>query len=227
MIDRTFGDAGARRDVVDGRFREAAYGKQLARGVLDATHGSRAPFGLAYHSADPALDEQTAGLYLQTSGLFVERSVTRDEIMKIYRTHVEAELAHDSAKAASTYLPDGTYRHMPTGLFFRGRDQVKLQYAASYVNFPDQTFDIEGEVIEGDTLVHWATLHATAKGPFLGLPPTGKRIALPFVARIEFRDGAMAGETLWYDMLSLCEQAGYAPEAVRKASEAARARFAA
>jgi predicted ester cyclase len=153
--------------------------------------------------------------------------VTRDEIMKIYRTHVEAELAHDSAGAASTYLPDGTYRHMPTGLFFRGRDQVKLQYAASYVNFPDQTFEIEGEVIEGDTLVHWATLHATAKGPFLGLPPTGKRIALPFVARIEFRGGAMAGETLWYDMLSLCEQAGYSPEAVRAASAAARERFAA
>jgi steroid delta-isomerase-like uncharacterized protein len=153
--------------------------------------------------------------------------VTRDEIMKVYRAHVEAELAHDSAGAASTYLPDGTYRHMPTGLFFRGRDQVALQYAATYLNFPDQTFEIEGEVIEGDTLVHWSTLHATAKGPFLGLPPTGKRIALPFVARIEFRDGAMAGETLWYDMLSLCEQAGYSPDAVRAASAAARANFAA
>jgi predicted ester cyclase len=80
-------------------------------------------------------------------------------------------------------------------------------------------------VIEGDTLVHWATLHATANGPFLGLAPTGNRIALPFVARIEFRDGAMAGETLWYDMLSLCEQAGYSPEAVRAARAAARARF--
>lgn len=153
--------------------------------------------------------------------------MTRDEIMRVYRTHVEAELAHDSAKAASTYLPNGTYRHMPTGLFFQGHDAVQLQYAASYVNFPDQTFEIEGEVIEGNTLVHWSTLRATAKGPFLGLPPTGRKIALPFVARIEFRDGAMAGETLWYDMLTLCEQAGYDPEAVRKASAAARAEFAA
>jgi len=227
MIDRTFGDAGAGRDIVDRRVRKAARREEFSGRVFDAANGRGTPLGLAYHPANLALDEQTDSLYLQTRSLFVERAVTRDEIMKIYRAHVEAELAHDSAGAASTYLPDGTYRHMPTGLFFRGRDQVMLQYAASYLNFPDQTFEIEGEVIEGDTLVHWATLHATAKGPFLGLPPTGKRIALPFVARIEFRDGAMAGETLWYDMLSLCEQAGYSPDAVRAASAAARERFAA
>ena len=47
------------------------------------------------------------------------------------------------------------------------------------------------------------------------------------MARIEFRDGLMAGETLWYDLLSLCEQAGYDPAAVRDASAAARQRFAA
>ncbi|MGH6873075.1 MAG: ester cyclase [Rhizomicrobium sp.] len=152
--------------------------------------------------------------------------MTRDEIMSIYRKHIAAELAHDSACAASTYLAGGYYRHMPTGLHFKGRDQVKLQYAASYVNFPDQTFEIESEVVEGDVLMHTATLHGTARGAFLGLKPTGRCIALPFVARIEFRDGAMAGETLWYDMLTLCEQAGYDPAEVRKASEVARARFA-
>jgi predicted ester cyclase len=151
--------------------------------------------------------------------------VTRDEIMRIYREHLDAELAHDSAAAASTYLADGYYRHVPTGIAFRGRDQVALQYAASYVNFPDQSFEIESEVLDGHTLIHTAVLHATAKGPFLGLAPTGRRIALPFVARFEFRDGAMAGETLWYDMLTLCEQAGYEPDAVKKASAAARAQF--
>lgn len=85
------------------------------------------------------------------------------------------------------------------------------------MNFPDSTFEIEGEVVEGDTIVHWSTLHATAKGPFLGVRPTGRRIALPFVARIDFRDGLMAGETLWYDMLTLCERAGYDPAEVRRA----------
>jgi predicted ester cyclase len=151
--------------------------------------------------------------------------VTRDEIMQIYRTHVEAELAHDSARAASTYCPDGTYRHMPTGLFFKGREAVRMQYAVSYVTFPDQSFDIEREVLDGDTLVHWGTLTGTVKGPFLSLPPTGKRIALPFVAAIAFRDGAMAGETLWYDMLTLCDQAGYPYEALRQAAGEARRRL--
>lgn len=153
--------------------------------------------------------------------------MTRDEIMRIYKEHVAAELAHDSRAAASTYLPDGYYHHMPTGLMFKGREAVALQYASSYASFPDQTFDIEGEVIEGDVLVHWATLRAAVKGPFFGLPPTGRRIALPFVARIAFADGAMAGETLWYDMLTLCDQAGFAPDAVRAAAEQTRQRLAA
>jgi predicted ester cyclase len=152
--------------------------------------------------------------------------MTRDEIMKVYRAHLEAEFAHDSAKAASTYLPDGYYIHMPTGLTFRGRDKVALQYAASYVNFPDQTFAVENEVLDGHVLMHSGVLHGTAKGPFLGLNPTGRRIALPFVARFAFRDGAMEGETLWYDMLTLCDQAGYDVDKVRTASAAARARFA-
>ena len=151
--------------------------------------------------------------------------VTRDEIMRIYRIHVDAELAHDSARAASTYCPDGTYRHMPTGLVFKGREAVRLQYAMSYVSFPDQGFDIAREVLDGDTLVHWGTLTGTAKGAFLGLPPTGRPIALPFVAAIEFRDGATAGETLWYDTLTLCEQAGYPFEAVQQASSEARRRL--
>lgn len=149
----------------------------------------------------------------------------REEIMRIYKTHVEAELAHDSARAASTYHPDGTYRHIPTGLFFKGREAVKLQYAMSYVSFPDQSFDVEREVLDGDTLMHWGTLKGTVKGAFLGLPPTGKPIALPFAAAIEFRDGAMSGETVWYDMLTLCEQTGYPLEAVQKASSEARKRL--
>ena len=152
--------------------------------------------------------------------------MTREEVMKVYRKHVEAELAHDSGGAASTYLADGYYHHMPTGLMFRGREAVALQYAMSYVSFPDQTFDVEDEIVEGDVLVHWATLRGTVKGPFLGLPPTGRKIALPFVARIAFSEGAMAGETLWYDMLTLCDQAGYAPDAVRAATEQARQRLA-
>lgn len=153
--------------------------------------------------------------------------MTRDEIMKVYREHMDAELAHDSARAASTYLPDGYYRHMPTGLHFRGRKQVQMQYASSYLSFPDQTFEIESEVVEGSTLIHTAVLLATASGPFMGQAPTGREIALPFVARIDFWDGAMAGETLWYDMLTLCDQAGYDPAAIRAAAADMHRRLAA
>jgi hypothetical protein len=40
-------------------------------------------------------------------------------------------------------------------------------------------------------------------------------VTLPFSARIEFQDGAMVGETLWYDLATLCEQVGVPVEPVR------------
>jgi hypothetical protein len=51
-------------------------------------------------------------------------------------------------------------------------------------------------------------MQATMKGPYLGIKSTGRKVALPFSARIEFANGQMRGETLWYDILTLCAQAG-------------------
>jgi hypothetical protein len=55
-----------------------------------------------------------------------------------------------------------------------------------------------------------------------GPPPTNRRLDLPFAAVIEVRDGHMIGEALYYDLDTLCTQAGFRVEAVRAAAEAIR-----
>ena len=59
-------------------------------------------------------------------------------------------------------------------------------------------------------------------GSWLGLPPTNRRLDLPFAAVIEVRDGRMVGEALYYDLDTLCAQSGHTVEAVRAASESIR-----
>jgi predicted ester cyclase len=144
--------------------------------------------------------------------------MTRDELLKIYRTHLDAEQAHDATSAAATYVDHGYYRVMPLGMTFEGRQAVAAQYAMSYVTFPDARFEIADEVVKGTVLFHSGVMHGTADGPFLGHPPTGRRVALPFSARIEFAEGAMLGETLWYDLGTLCDQIGVPYDAARAAS---------
>ena len=83
---------------------------------------------------------------------------------------------------------------------------------------PDGELAIEGEAFGDGVLVHWGTFNATLTGEFMGLPPTGRRIALPTVAFFTFRDGLMAGERLVFDLATLCDQAGVSLSAVQAAA---------
>ena len=126
--------------------------------------------------------------------------MTRDEILTLYKTHLAAEQRHDHEAAAATYVDDGYYRFMAVDVCYRGRAAVAAQYAMSYAMVPDIAFEIEGEVVEGQQLFHWGVARGTAT--------TGRPVALPFSARFEFADGAMIGETLWYDLATLADQTG-------------------
>jgi hypothetical protein len=55
------------------------------------------------------------------------------------------------------------------------------------------------------------TWHARHIGPFLGIGPTGRTIALPFVVTLSFKDGLMFSESFHYDLASLLRQIGADP----------------
>lgn len=134
--------------------------------------------------------------------------MTLEKLHEVYQAHIAAEQRRDADAAASTYVPHGYYRVVPLGFNFSGRAAVAAQYAAVYAAFPDVHFEIEGEILEGRQLFHWGVMRGTATGSFFGLPPTGRSVALPFAARFEFGEDAMLGETVWYDLATLCEQVG-------------------
>lgn len=141
-----------------------------------------------------------------------------DEMRRVLKGHMDAEARHDAAAAASYYSDDGYYEVMPLGVRFQGRDAVAMQYAASAAAIPDSQVTIDREVVEGDRLVHWGTFYGTVTGELLGQPPTGRSIALPFIAIVEFSAGRIRGERLYYDLATLCEQAGLSVNAVRESA---------
>jgi len=147
--------------------------------------------------------------------------MTPQEIRKIVHEHLDAEARHDAA-AAATYAPHAYYHHMPLDLRLEGRDAVAAGYASSFAAFPDSEVVHDGEAVEGDIYVHWGRFRGTVAGSWLGLPPTNRRLDLPFAAVIEVRDGRMVGETLYYDLDTLCAQSGHSIDAVRAAVEGLR-----
>src|SRR6266540_67220 len=69
-----------------------------------------------------------------------------------------------------------------------------------------------------DVLVAWGVLAGTSGGEWLGVPPTGGTFAVQFANVSTFRDGRMAGESIYFDVATLCEQAGLPLGDVRAAA---------
>jgi steroid delta-isomerase-like uncharacterized protein len=148
--------------------------------------------------------------------------MTADEIRQIVHQHLAAEARHDAAAAAATYAAHGYYHHVPLGLRLEGREAVAAGYASSFAAFPESEVVNDGEAVDGNIYVHWGRFRATVAGSWLGLPPTNRRLDLPFAVVIEVRDGRMVGETLYYDLDTLCAQSGHTIAAVRAAADGVR-----
>jgi predicted ester cyclase len=89
---------------------------------------------------------------------------------------------------------------------------------AYFAAFPDLDSDYQGFAAGDDVLVGWGVLSGTSGGEWLGVPPTGGRFAVRFTNVATFRDGRMAGESIYFDVATLCEQTGVPLEALRTAA---------
>ena len=148
--------------------------------------------------------------------------MTPEQMKTVHDRHVAAENRQDAEGAAATCHPEGFIENVALGVRFEGHAQIRLQYAGLFAAFPDAELVTEGEAFGTDVLVAWGTFRGTMQGAFFGVPATGRRIALPFVNVIPFRDGLMAGERAYFDLATLCAQAGIALDDLRAATRALR-----
>jgi hypothetical protein len=117
--------------------------------------------------------------------------------------HLAAEAVHDPQAAAATYHEECWYENAALALRFEGRDMV-AQY--------------EWELDLGDVVVQCGRLSGVVGTEVFGVPATGGPLDLPFTAVISFRDGLMAGEHVWFDLGSFCDQVGADLDSVRTAT---------
>lgn len=57
---------------------------------------------------------------------------------------------------------------------------------------PDLTVELHDQIAEGDKVVTRKTISGTHKGVFLGVPPTGRRIAIRVTDIVRLRNGQYA-----------------------------------
>jgi carboxymethylenebutenolidase len=138
-----------------------------------------------------------------------------ETLASVWEQHLGAEFAAKSADQALTTMTAEPYvNEIPLMIGGRGRDGVRDFYAHHFVSqFPP---DIEvvpvsrtigqGRIVDELIMRFTHSIHLDWLLP--GIPPTGKRVEVPFVAIVQFEGDKIAHEHLYWDQASVLVQVG-------------------
>ena len=143
-----------------------------------------------------------------------------EEMTKLFRVHREAEARRDFDAIIDTFTADCYLETVALGLRSEGREAARAAYVGYFTAFPDLTPDDQGMAAGDDVLVSWGVLRGTSGGEWLGVAPSGGSFAVQFTNVSTFQDGHMRGETIYFDLATLCGQAGLSTDEIRDAARA-------
>ncbi len=103
--------------------------------------------------------------------------------------------------------------HMPVPPGYEGLDGFKRFVRELRAAFPDLHLDVELNFGEGDLVAAVATASGTMQGPFLGMPPTGKRATWTEAHMSRVRDGKIVEHWGVVDSFAMFAQLGLIPAA--------------
>ena len=93
----------------------------------------------------------------------------------------------------------------------RGPEGFKAYVSAFRAAFPDMKATIEDQIAEDDRVAMRFTVHATHKGEFQGIPPTGKQVILSGIDIQRIVGGKIVENWVNLDALGLLQQLGVLP----------------
>ncbi len=123
------------------------------------------------------------------------------------QAYLNAWNAHDADAIVKTFAPAGTYTDPTTGTI--SADEIRAYAGRLWEAFPDLTFEVASlaEAGAGRVVAEWI-MKGTNTGPFVGLPPTGRSIALPGVDVIAVGSEGITSVTGYFDTRAIPDQLG-------------------
>jgi C-1 hydroxylase len=135
-------------------------------------------------------------------------TVARAEVKVTIDRFLEAQQRRDAAGLATCYAVDGV-AESPIYATMRGRKAIEDAYRAFVTSFPDATVDVEHILVDPPHVVMFATVNATHKNDFFGLPGTNRRIDFRMARLMRMNDeGLIEHEERIYDFTGLLVQVG-------------------
>ena len=139
----------------------------------------------------------------------------QESLSQLWEEHVRHEFAtHNTEDTLTTMVEDAYVNHIPVLTGGVGRDELREFYSKHFI--PQMPPDTEmfpiSRTIGNNQLVDemlFKFTHTIRMDWMLpGVAPTGKRVEVPLVAIVQFRDGKLAHEHIYWDQASVLVQLG-------------------
>jgi steroid delta-isomerase-like uncharacterized protein len=144
---------------------------------------------------------------------------------EVARKVFETFRSRDLDAIAADWSEDAVEDIVPVGIL-RGRHEIVENVRALYAAAPDLDPVLE-RIVAGErhAAVQWRAAGTFSGEPFGGIEANGRRIELRVVELMEFEDGLLARNTVYYDGASFARQVGMLPEQESGAEKAMIAAF--
>ena len=142
-------------------------------------------------------------------------SPAQEALGKLWEEHVRYEFStHNIDDTLETMVEDAYVNHIPVLTGGVGKEELREFYSKRFIPQmpPDTEMVPVSRTIGEDQLVDemvFKFTHTIAMDWMLpGIPPTGKRVEVPLVAVVRFRNNKLAHEHIYWDQASVLVQIG-------------------
>jgi len=137
------------------------------------------------------------------------------DLSALWEEHTRHEFGtRDTQATLDTMVDDAYVNHIPVMTGAYGKEALRRFYSSDFIPKipPDTTLTPVSRTVGKDQLVDemiFSFTH-TMEMPWMlpGVPPTNKRVEVPLVAIVHFRDGKLAHEHIYWDQASVLKQIG-------------------
>ena len=136
-------------------------------------------------------------------------------MVEVWERHTAAEFEEKSINVTmATMTSDPFVNHVPVMTGGVGSNEVLHFYSTYFIpaNPPDTEVVSVARTVGDDRVVDELILKFThtVEMPWIlpGVPPTGKRVEVAVIVVVQFKDGKIAGERIYWDQASVLAQVG-------------------
>jgi carboxymethylenebutenolidase len=142
-------------------------------------------------------------------------TAVQEYLRQLWEEHVRHEFTtHNSEETLATMVEDAYVNHIPVLTGGVGKDQLREFYSKRFIpQMPPDTEMIPVSRTIGnnqlvDEMVFKFTHTIRMDWMLPGVAPTGRRVEVPLVAIVHFREGKLAHEHIYWDQASVLVQLG-------------------